>query len=138
MIQDIEFRFEQKGLKEYMMVAYMESVFMAYNIDELADPYCLSNLLVFSKALNEEVEHTPTGEIYKNLWYPFAPTWIAYEKEKQFTWQCTSLTADSDEIDLIVKSGLPKQPYPEVKLHLKVSQSSLIRAIQLGLGHITQ
>lgn len=134
MIQDIEFRFEQTDIKAYQMVVFMESVFVVHRIDELEDPYCLANLLVFAQVLLGEVERRPVGKLYGKNWNAFAPTWIAYEAARCYTWQLGLLSEDDGSATLSVKTGLPYQSRPETKVNLKIHAPSLARAILAGLA----
>ena len=134
MISDIDVRIEQSGIKSFEFVAYMECVFVVHRIDELQDPYCLSNLLVFAQALLGQVEKRPTGKLIAKHWEPFAPTWIAYETDKCYTWHISPGDPEDEMVELSVKTGLPYQSRPETKVNIKVSGQALARAIIVGLG----
>ena len=138
MIEDIEFHLEHVTAKQYRMIAVFGHVLITHEIDELEDPYCLANLLVFSQALDGEVEKSPMGKLYKNHWNPFAPTWIAYEADKRYTWHVHPLNPEDDMIELNIQSGLPYQSRPETKISLKIYQPELVCAIQRGLGRRVQ
>ena len=134
MIEDFEFKFEQTGLKKFEMIAFMGPVFLVHHIDELQDPYCLSNLRVFAQAMGGAFEKRPTGKLYKKHWEPFAPTWIAHESEKHYTWHLHPGDMEDNMSELLIKTGLPYQTRPETKMRLKINQPLLSFAIQLGLG----
>ena len=134
MIDDFEFRFEQTGVKQYQMCAYMGPVFVTHNIDELQDPYCLSNLMVFAQAMGGAIDRSPTGKLYRKHWEPFTPMWIAFESERHYTWRLYPGDPEDVMSELLIKTGLPYQSRPETKIRLKINQPLLAFAIQVGLG----
>jgi len=134
MIENFEFKFEQIGLKKFRMVAVMGPVFLVHHIDELEDPYCLSNLRVFAQVMGGAFEKSPIGRLYNKNWEPFSPIWIAYESDKRHTWHLCPGAPEENLAELLIKTGLPNQTHPDTKMRLKVNQPMLSFAIQIGLG----
>lgn len=138
MIEDIKFYVDHVSAKHYRVIAALGPVLIIHEIDELEDPYCLANLLAFSQTLDREIGKVPIGKPYKKHWNPIAPTWVAYESEKRYTWAVRQPDLDGDLIELNIKSGLPHQTKPETKISLKLCLPEFICAIQMGLGRRVQ
>lgn len=132
MIDDFEFHYEQTGIKEYRLIAILGHVWVSHTIDELEDPYCLTNLVAFASALRGNMDAEPEGKLYSKHWRVFSPSWIAYESDKQFTWKTHGVHPDRDQMLLRIRSGLPYQSKPVVKIDLKVNRPAFAKAILVG------